>query len=155
GLHGGGGAALGGQRVVQVGARDEFGRRQLARAIGVGLGVGVVGLRLRQRGLGGAQRGLQRGRIDQEQHVAFLDVAAFLVHALLQHARDARAHVRAAEAGQAAADLTRQRQVGGAGLDHAHFRRRRLGRRLFATAGGEQAQRKDERQGGGGTEHRG
>src|SRR5690606_24564742 len=110
---------------------------------------------LRQRGLGGAERGLQRRRIDQEQHLAFLHVAAFLVHAPLQHARHARTHVGAAEAGQAATDLAGQRQVGRRGFDRAHLGRRGLSGRLVATDGGEQARGKDERQGGGDTGHRG
>ena len=45
GLHRGGGAALGGMRVVEVGLRDELLRRQLARALRGGMGVGVGGLR--------------------------------------------------------------------------------------------------------------
>src|SRR3546814_16343259 len=52
GLDRGGRAALAGQRVVVIGFGDELLRQQLARAVGVGLGVCVAGPGLRQGGLG-------------------------------------------------------------------------------------------------------
>jgi hypothetical protein len=125
-LHRGRGGAFGGERIVEVGLRNEFLRRERARAIGGDLGVGVVGLRRGLRGRGLAERGLQRRRIDHEQQLILGDVAAFFVHATLQHAGDARAHVGAAIRGEAADEFLHQRHVGLLERDDADFRRRHL-----------------------------
>src|SRR5262249_46846524 len=83
----------GGHCIVQIGLRQQ--------AL-VGYGTGTLGsdaVVLRGRLRGGevrqlrVQRGLQRRRVDLEQQLAFLDVGAFGVDALEQHAGDARAHV--------------------------------------------------------------
>src|SRR5690606_39856796 len=73
GLHGGVGAALRGQRVVEVGLRDEALRREAARARGEGAGVSLVGARLGERGLRFTGGSAQRRGVDLEQHLAFLD----------------------------------------------------------------------------------
>lgn len=62
--------------------------------------------------------------IDQEQGLALLDLRAFLVDALEQHARHARAYVGAAERRQAADQLTLQRQGLRLGVDRSPSRHR-------------------------------
>ncbi|MCW0425801.1 hypothetical protein NB713_003744 [Xanthomonas sacchari] len=123
-LHRRGGAAFGGLGVVQVGLGHVGLRRQAARAGGGGLGVGVGGFGRGQLALRRGQGRTQRRRVDLEQRLAFLDVGAFGVQALFQHAGHAGAHVGAAERGQAADQFALKRHGLRLRLQHAHFRRR-------------------------------
>jgi hypothetical protein len=146
-LHRGGAGALGGQGVVQVGLRHVTLGRQFAHARSGDLVVGVGGPGLGQRGLGCVQRGLQRGRVDLEQQLALLDVGAFVIGALEQHAGHAGAHVGAAVGREPADQVAGQRRALGLRLDHADFRRWHLLRAvLVALAAGAQGQQAQAQQ---------
>ena len=89
----------------------------------------------------------ENARLIKEQGLALLDLRAFLVDPLEQHAGHACADVGAAERRQAADQLALQRQGLRLGVDHAHLRRR--GRLLFRLLAGSQRDSNGARQGKG------
>src|SRR5262249_5432927 len=87
-LHGGGGRALGGLGVVEVRARYQSARQQLARALCGDVRVGGISLGLGERGERTIERRAQRRRIDLKERLARLDVGALRVQTLQEHAGD-------------------------------------------------------------------
>ena len=71
------------------------------------------------------------------ERMAFLDHAAFLIYALLQHTRDAGAHVRCARGRKTAGGFAHQRHWPGMHDDDADLGRWRLLRSLLLAAGGD------------------
>ena len=65
---------------------------ELGEALQIEIGVGEAGLVLRLLGLGLIERGLDRGGVDLDQHVALLDLLAFLEGDLVDLAVDPGAH---------------------------------------------------------------
>ena len=102
----------------------------------------------RQAGFGGCHIRRQRARVDLEQHLARLDLAALGVAASLQDAFHPRPDFRCPHRLQAAGRFQRARDIARCHADHFHFRRRHaasrtLRRRRLRFAGGERQQRGD------------
>ncbi|MNE71503.1 hypothetical protein D3C80_1673830 [compost metagenome] len=75
----------GGPGVVVVLAADGVAFDQLGVALFLQPGLERIGLGLAQRGVGAVQVGLERRRVDAEQHIAFFHVAAFAKGSLQHH----------------------------------------------------------------------
>ena len=69
--------------------------------------------------------------------IALLDHAALLIYALLQHSRNARAHVRCARGREPTGGFAHQRHRRGMHDDDADFRRWRLLLGRWLAAGGD------------------
>jgi len=98
----------GGSRVVVVLLADGVGGHQRLVALGLVLCLRLRGFRTRQLRLCAVERCLVLRRIDLEQLLAGLHVAAFNVRALEHDARDPRAHLGHTRGFQAARQLAGQ-----------------------------------------------
>ncbi|MDT4842860.1 hypothetical protein FQZ97_767750 [compost metagenome] len=131
-----------GRRVFLLAHGVGFDQRLVA--VGQCLGLHGVGFGAGQGGLGVLRGGHQRCRVDAEQQLAGLHVAAFAELALEQDARRAGAHLGDARGFEAAGQLGHEAHVGGLDRHHADFRRRtgataaRTGRGLALAAGGQE-----------------
>ena len=127
-------------------------------SLGQRLGLASVGLGARQAGFGAGGGRCVRCRIDAEQRLALLDVAAFAEQPLLQDAGRASPYLRHARGFQAPGQFCYQTDVARSGDHHADLRRRRcsaaagrrgLGRIALAARGEEQHHGQADRSGTG------
>ncbi|MCY1438405.1 hypothetical protein D9M71_546010 [compost metagenome] len=134
--------------VVVFLAADGFVVDQLAVALLLQARLIPGGLGLGQRGAGAVVVGLERCRVDQEQYITLLDVAAFAVHPLEHHACDPRTHFGGAWREDTAAEFAADGQWLQLQGFHAHLRSGCLVVWLGAVAatGQGQAQQCHERQ---------
>ena len=102
------GRTLVGFRGIQIRLRNRAGGFQFPGALREHVRVGRVRFGLRQRGLGRFERRLERRRVDLEQRLPFVNVRAFLVQALEQHAWHARSHVGRTRGGEPADEVARE-----------------------------------------------
>ena len=105
GGHFGVGLAQGGAGVVVLLAADGVAFDQLAVALFLQARLERIGLGLAQVGLGTVQVGLERRRVNTEQHVALLDVVAFVEHPLHDHPGDPGAYFGDTRCGDAPAQF--------------------------------------------------
>ncbi|MNM85401.1 hypothetical protein D3C81_975140 [compost metagenome] len=122
---------------------------QLAVALLLQAGLIQGGLGLGQGGAGAVVVGLEGRRVDEEQHVALLDVTALTVHPLEYHTRHPCAHFGSTRGEDTAAEFAADGQRLQLQGFHAHLRR---GHFFFllgavATAGQGQAQKRQKRHG--------
>lgn len=103
----------GSARVVVVLAADGLVVDQLGVALRLQSGLVRIGLGLAQCRFGAFQVGLERGRVDAKQHIAFLHVAAFAEGALQHHAGHAGPHFSDAWRHDPSAQFTADRQRSG------------------------------------------
>ncbi|MNP13620.1 hypothetical protein D3C76_1059080 [compost metagenome] len=122
----GSGLPRGGPGVVVVLAADGVAFDQLGVTLFLQPGLERIGLGLAQRGVGAVQVGLERRRVDAEQHIALFHVAAFAKGPLQHHAGHAGTDFGNARRGNPPAQFAADRQRAGFDGFDAHGGWRRL-----------------------------
>ena len=127
------GLRIGGQALVELVRRDHAFLDQLPRARHLGAGQLGTGVRPCQIGLGAQQLGLVRALVDDEQHLALLDLFAFLETEPLDMAGHSRPDIHRVHRLDMAGELVPLRHLFDHHLGHTDGRRR--GRRGLGVPG--------------------